>query len=273
MDEKSTTSVDNPDLQAPNTETDNQPAPTGDNLDASKSTDTSSTDVTKTEVDTKTDDAPASFDDDIDEWIDKRGLPKPADDTQKQKYQDLRNEQREFTREQQAKKETENANNLSTALADVKKEVKTDDDDDEDLDDETAKLVKELKADRDAERTIRLQSEFYTTNKVTDEQHKSILQIIKEEIATGATPEEKMQLVDFWGDPKRLPTLLRLAKAQVAASTDTTAVVDEATRKERERIAKESESKSPNRNATSTTTSDKTEDQARLERFKARYNK
>lgn len=270
MDEKSTTANES-DLEKDSQATDNQTASTGDDLDTSKSTETSSTDVTTTDDDTKADDAPASFDDDIDEWIDKRGLPKPADDAQKQKYQDLRNEQREFTREQQAKKDAENlAEDISKAKEEVKPE-KTDDDDD-DLD-ESEKRIKRLEEDRDAERTTRLQSEFYIANKVTDEQHKTIGTIFKEEVARGATKEEKLQLVEFWGDPKRLPTLLSMAKGRLATTTDTATVVDEATRKERERIARESEAKSPGRSATNTTTSNKSEDEARLERFKARYNK
>jgi hypothetical protein len=271
MPEVSTTPVDNPDdaanatPPAPDSGTDNQPAPTGDNLDGSKPTDGSDGgDKTPPE---KKDDTPVStFDDDIDDWIKKRNLPVPTDDAQKQEYQNLRNEQREFTRERQAKKD---AGVLGDVIADTKKDILTDDDED----DETEKRLNKLEADRVAERETRLQSEFYTTNKVSDTEHKAILDIYREKTSRATTPEAKKAAVELWSSPDMLPDLLDLARAKIAKTTDNSAVADEAARKERERIARESEANSPRGAASTTSTQDKTADQAAIDRWKTRYNK
>lgn len=278
MPEPSTTPGNNPDDTAAGstteqastqTGTDNQPGGDANNLDASKSTDDKPADDDKSTDVTKSDDAPANqFDDDLDDWIEKRGLPKPADEAQKQKFQDLRNEQREFTRSQQEKK---NSDELAQAVKEAKPE-KSDTDDDDDLD-ENEKRLKALEEDRDAERTTRLQSEFYTSNKVSPTEHKAILEIFKEKVARPSTTEGKLAAVKLWGSPEALPDLLDIARARIAKSTDNSVVADEAARKERERIARESEAKSPGRNASAVTTSDKSDDDARYERFKARYNK
>lgn len=210
---------------------------------------------------------PATFDPDLDQWIEKRGLTKPDTDEQKQAYQDLRNGQREFTREQQAKKD---ADALGKTVTDVTKDLKkTDPDDDED--DPLAKKVADLEAANTAERNVRLQSEFYTTQQVTPEEHKLILDIFKEKVDTQPTDDAKLKAVDLWGSPTMLPDLLDIARARLAKSTDTSDVEDKAAREERERIARESNAKSPGRNASTTTTSDKTEDEARLERFRDRF--
>jgi len=260
--------------------TDNQPADNGDNLDASKSTDDTSAGDDKstddksgaddTAADDKSgaDDTPASFDDDLDAWIEKRGLPAPADEAQKQKYQDLRNEQREFTREQQAKKD---ADALGDELSKTKADLKGDEDD-EDEDDELAKDVKALKEDRDNERNLRLQSEFYVSNKVSDAEHKAILEVIKEKVARPTSKEDKLKALDFWGNPNQLPDLLDIARARVS-KTDVDAVADEAARQERERIAKESNATGPGRNATRSSTSDSTPEEERHQSLLERYSK
>jgi hypothetical protein len=286
MDEKSTTPGDNPtngdgaadattstDPQ-PGTET--QPADKGDNLDdSSKSTDdttpadgdTKPADDSKSDED-KLDDTPASqLDEDLDEWIESRKAPKPTTDAERQAYQDLRNEQRDYTREQQAKKD---AADLAKTI-DADKDENTPDADEDEEDDELEKTVKELKADRDQERTTRLQSEFYQSNKVTPDEHKQILDLIKEKVAARPTKESKLAALNLWGSPEMLPDLLDMAKARIAKTADTSTVADEAAQAERERIAKESNAKSPSRSASTTTTSDKTEEQARQDALRDRY--
>lgn len=243
----------------------------GDDLDtnASKSDDTVVADDDKSKDTTKTDDAPASkFDDDLDDWITKRGLKVPETEAEKQSLQELRNDQREFHSERQAKKD---ADELAKAQADAKSDVTTDEDDEEELD-PLEKRQNELDAKFEAEKTTRLQSEFYTVNKVTPEQHNALLSVMKEKFAAPATPEGKKRAFELWSSVDALPDLLDLANARLAKAGQST-VAEEAAKAEREKIERESQSKSPGRNATHTSTSDKTEDQQRLERFKARYNK
>lgn len=249
---------------------DNGTAKTDDNPDASKSDDTTvvADDDKSKETTTKTDDAPASqFDDDLDDWITKRGHKVPETEAEKQSFQDLRNEQREFHSERQAKKD---ADELAKATADAKADVTSDDDDDE-LDDEEKRL-KKIEDDLANERTTRRQSEFYITNKVTAEESKALLDIMKEKFAAPSSPEGKKRAFELWSSPEALPDLLDLAKARLSKVASST-VADEAAKAEREKIERESQANSPGRNASHTQTSDKTEDEARLERFKARYNK
>lgn len=288
MDEnKSTTPGDNPNddttaggttvTDPTQTGTDNQPGSDANNLDdSSKSTDGNAADDDKKSTDDtkKTDDTPAStqLDDDLDDWIEKRGLPKPADDAQKQKYQDLRNEQREYTRSQQAKREAADAQNLSSEIKNSKPTVN--EEDDERTDEE--KRLDKIEADLAEERTTRAQSEFYTDNKVTEEEHKAILDIYKERVNSPASEEGKLRAFDYWSSPDALPDLLALARAKLASNTDTSVIEDEAARKERERIARESNAKSPSGAAKTTQTGgneDINSDEARRKRFEARYGK
>lgn len=287
METTSTTPGDNPSDSTATTTTDpaqtgtdnNGTAPQGgDNPDPSKSTDTTpAADGDKKPADTTSSgngDTPASkLDDDLDDWIDKRGLPKPTDDAQKQKYQDLRNEQREFTRTQQAKKDADNAASLNKEIEDAKKAAKPDStDDDEDEDDETEKRLKAIEADRDHERNTRLQSEFYVANKVSDAEHQAMLTIIKEKVAGKATPEEKLKAIDYWGSPEALPDLLDIAKARVnKGSAD--AAAEAAAQEERERIANESHSSGPTRSATKSSSGSQTPEEERHAAQLARYKK
>lgn len=214
----------------------------------------------------KQDDTPASqFDDDLDDWVDKRGLPKPTTDDERKAYQTQRDEQRDFHAARQAK---EGADDLSQAVNDAKDDLKDPEGDDEGDDDRITALEKA----HQEERTLRLQNEFYTTNKVTNEQHKVILDIMKEKFNTPASREGKQRALDMWSSVDALPDLLDLAKARLAVA-EQGVVIDEAARQERERIERESNANSPGRHASQVTTNDKTEDDARLERFKARYNK
>lgn len=246
----------------------NETAKQGDNPDASKPNDTTVVGDDKSQQTSKTNDTPATFDDDLDDWATKRGFPKATTDTEKQAYQDQRDQQREYTRAQQAKTNSEDlTKEVGKAKSDIPKE-----EDDEDLD-PLEKRQNAIEAQLHAERETRLQSEFYTENKVTPEEHKMLLAVMTEKFNRPTTPEGKKNAVETWSNPDALPDLLDIAKARIAKTVGTSDITDEAARKERERIAKESNANSPNRGASTTTTSDKTEDAARLERFKARYNK
>lgn len=281
--ETSTTGADNPnpsDVPADTTTTtapeptDSQTAPTGDTPTPSKSDDTTvvaDDDKSKeTPTDKPTDATPAPFDDDIDDWAAKKGLPKAENDDQRRAFQAQRDGQREFTRTQQAKKDADNAADLGAAAKDAKGAVTGDDDDDEE--DPLEQRLTAVEKQRDEERTTRLQSEFYITNKVSDAEHQAILTIFKEKTSRPTTDEGKRAAIDLWSDPNALPDLLDLAKARLANSTDTSAVADEAAQAERERIAKESESKSPSRSAQVTSTDSKTAAEQRTEALKARYS-
>lgn len=276
MENDSTTVVDNPSDEHvpgasitadPNSTTESKQTPGADqeNSDPSKSTETPAADDDKSKEKPtgNADDTPAStpkFDDDLDEWIAKRKAPAPTTDEERQAYQDLRNEQREYSRSQQAKKQAEE---LSKAID----ESKIDNDDDEDDDDDPlAKEVRELREDRDAERTARLQSEFYTDNKVTEGEGKAIAEVFKEKIESETTEEGKIAAFNYWKNPNRLPMLLKEARSNLS-NADIEAAKEAAQQEERERIAKESEANSANRGAKQTLTSDKSEDEARLERF------
>lgn len=276
MDPKSTTPADNPtnnDAPAegttvtdPQAGTDNQQtANTSDNLDPSKSDDTTVADDDKSTTD-KTDDTPAStFDADIDDWAVKKGYPKPENDEQRQAYQDARNEQREFTKTRQAEKAASDAKALGDEVHNSK--PAEEDEDDDELD-PVEKRVKELEADRDAERTTRMQSEYITANNVSTEEVAAMGKVLKEMIDKEDTVEDKKAAHKYWTDPKRLEQWHRLAKASMATpETDTQIAVDEAQQAERERIAKESKANSPGRGAKVATSGAKTPEQQRLERF------
>lgn len=283
MTDTSTTPADNPTnsdatpgttATDPKTGTDNQTAPAGDNLDASKSTDDTSSagDDTSNNGDTsKTDDGgedttPASeFDSDLDEWIEKRKGRAPRDDDERRDLQELRNSQREFTKQQQSSKASVNAKSLGDEInqSRPKSNVDPEDDDRDDLE----KRQDAIEAQLNGERTQRLQSEFYTENEVTEEQHKAIMDIFKEKVSRPVSYEAKKKAFDYWSEPDALPDLLDLAKARIVAGVDTSVITEEAREEERKRIAKESQASSPGRGAKVATDGNKTPEQERLERF------
>lgn len=274
MDEKSTTVVDNPSDDAsksttvtdPAATTDIKTADTSDNLDPSKSDDTSvADDDKKSETTTKTNDAPASeFDADIDDWAEKRFGAKPATDEQRKAYQESRNEQRDYTKAQQAKRESADAKALEDEINSAKPKAADDDDDV----DPVERDVKDLKEKYEAQEVTRLQSEFYQSNKVSEDEGKVIVDVFKEKMAKATTPEAKKAAFDFWSKPGQLSDLLEIAKARIANGSDAASIAaEEAARKERERIAKESQANSPGRGAKTTTSGEKTPEQQRLERF------
>lgn len=252
------------DTSTDSTSTDSQTAASDDLDGTSKSTD-SSADGDKSTANEDGDDAPASpkLDEDIVDWAEKRGLKPPETDAEKAAVQTLRDEQREYTKSRQADKATKDAQELSKEVQTSKPEL---DDEDDDIDPVTKRQDK-IESDMAAEKTTRLQSEFYSTNSVTPEQHKALLDIYKEKVSSPATPEAKQRAFEIWSDPSALPDLLDLANARMAKGSDPSAVADEAARKERERIARESQANSPGRGAKSTTSGNKTPEQERLDRF------
>lgn len=262
MDEKSTTADEN-DQEIESQATDPQNANQGNDLQTSNTGQTQSGDDTKTSDTTdKETETPATLDADLDDWIKSRKAPAPQNDEERQAYQSLRNEQREFTKQRQADSDSKE---LAKSLEDKRGELDTGNED-EDEDPLEARL-KAVEADRDRERTIRIQSEFYTDNKVSDAEHKAILEVINEKVTRASSNEAKLRALDTWGSTDALPDLLDLAKARLAKSTDTSFAEEAAVKAERDRIARESNANSTNRGAKTVTTGDKTPEQERLDRF------
>lgn len=218
-----------------------------DNSDSSKSTDSSADDDNKS---TNGDDGgtPApKFDTDLDEWAEKTGRPKPENDRERALYQEIRDGQREYSRSKQAKDST---SEMDKALANVKAATNKPDgeEDDEEIDagEEAKQMILE-------ERHARIRSEYFSANSVTTEEAKTMGEILQEKVERAKTPEAKKQAYDYWTDPTNLEDWHALAKARLNANRDTTVIEEEAARKERERIAKESHASGGTRNATSVT--------------------
>jgi len=212
-----------------------------DNLDSSKSTD-SSADDDKSKTGEEEDNSSASkFDDDLDEWAEKTGRAVPTTDSERKLLQEIRDGQREFSRTQEAKKA---AAAVQDAMKDSKPTDNKQDDEGDDDDDPLAKEVAELKRSNREERTARLQSEYFSTHPVTPEESKVMGEILKEKVDKGGKTA-----YDYWTNPDNLEDWHALAKARISATTDTTAIEQEAARKERERIAKEQQANGPSRNA------------------------
>lgn len=250
-------------------------APKGDNPDPSKSTDPNAADGDKKptagEPGTVAPPAFLTLDNDLDTWIEKRGFPKPTTDAEKQAYQASRNEQREFTRQQQAAKSGKAANELDTTVKDVKEKLKPADDSD-DLEDPVEKRLAAIEEERNNERDLRLKSELYAREQVTTEEHDTIKTILMEKVDKAGTDAQKLEALDYWGAPAQLSDLLDIARARLVKGVDNSADLEKAAQEERERIAKESNASSPGRSATTPPSGDKTPDQERTERLKARYS-
>jgi hypothetical protein len=250
-------------------------APQGDNPDPSKSTDSNAADGDKKptagEPGAGDPPAPLTLDNDLDAWIEKRGFPKPTTDAEKQAYQASRNEQREFTRQQQAAKSGKAANELDTTVKDAKDKLKPAADPD-DADDPVEARIAAIEEDRNNERDLRLKSELYASEQVTTAEHDTIKTILMEKVDKAGTDAQKLAALDYWGAPAQLGDLLDIARARLAKGVDNSADIEKAAQEERERIAKESNASSPGRSATTPLSGDKTPDQERTERLKARYS-
>lgn len=262
MSEVSTTVEDNSSdaTQDPISTTDQQTADNSDNLDNGQNQDQS---LEAESQEAESQEAPAyQFDDDLDDWIAKRGLQAETEE-QKQSLQELRNEQREFTRQRQAEKESQNVRALGEELHSMRPEADSEDDFEDPLESKVNALERQLSI----ESSTRMQTEFYIANKVTDEEHQAIISILKEKVTTPKTQADQKRAFDYWSSPAALPDLLDIAKGRLAAGIDTSVAFDEGARKERERIAKESQATSPPRGAKTYTSGAKTPEQERLERF------
>lgn len=242
--EKSTTAEDNQvtDPNATDQQTDDQKV---DNLDdTSKSTEQSGDDDKKSETKGKDDTpAPKQFDTDLDEWAEKTGRKKPETDQEREDYQTIRDSQREYSRTKQAK---DSQKEVNKAIQDAKPaENKQDEDEDEDPGERAERMITE-------ERNLRLRSEYFSEKSVTTEESKVMGEILKEKLDK-ASESQKQSVYDYWTDPANLEDWHTLAQAKLNANRDTTVIEEEAARKERERIAKESQANGGSRNAKVTT--------------------
>lgn len=237
----------------------------GDDDQPSKSTDDKSDDDKKSDDDADDKDAPASkFDDDLDEWAEKRGYGKLETDLERRLAQDARNNQREFSRSRAAEKVR---SDIDKAIKDSKPEDSKDGKDEDDYRDPAE--IRAERAEKIAleERNLRLRSEYFTENSVSEEESNAMGEILKEKVDK-APDDKKADVYAYWTDPENLADWHALAKARVGDSgADTKAIEEEAARKERQRIAKEHQANGPARSASSVSTGTKTEEERRLENF------
>lgn len=242
MDEdKSTTptDADNQDGVQPTDQqgTDQQTPTDGkDNLDeTSKSTETPADDDQKSK-DGADDDTPADkFDTDLDEWAEKTGRPKPETDRERELYQEIRDGQREYSRS----KQDNSKKAVDKAIQDAKPADDKEDDDEyeEDAGERAERMITE-------ERNLRLRSEYFSAESVTEEEAGVMGEILKEKVDKGG-----QKAYDYWTDPANLEDWHSLAKARLLSNKDTSVIEEEAARKERERIAKESQANGGSRSA------------------------
>lgn len=264
MDESSTTEeLNNPDnaigTQDSDASTDNQNGD-ADNLDASAEH-SSEEDDSAGEGDGSG--TSPHFDDDLDDWAEKRNGRKPVDEAERKNLQELRNSQREYTRTHQTKDKSDKLRDV-TEKARPKTEPANDDGGDP-----LEKRLSKAESDFQEERSLRQRAEYLGQQEVSDEEVTVMGDILKEKVEKASTPEAKESAFKFWTDPANLQDWHDLAKARISrGGVDTKAIADKAAKEERARIAKESKANGSSRNAHTTSTGDKTADQARLERFK-----
>lgn len=213
-----------------------------DNLDSSKSTDSSADDGNTDSNDGDEDTSAPKFDTDLDEWAEKTGRATPTTDRERELYQEIRDGQREFSRTKQAKDATSEVDKALTDLKPV--DNKTDDDDEEELD--SGDIAQRMIAE---ERGLRLRGEYFVEKSVTTDEAKTMGEILKEKVERAKSPEARKQAYDYWTHPDQLADWHDLAKARISVNTDTSVIEEEAARKERARIAKESQANGPSRNA------------------------
>ena len=232
--------VDDFDLSAEDHSQDNDanqdsPARTANDSDDSATND----DDADKDADSKT----PPFDADLDDWAEKTGRGVPETDRERKLMQDIRNGQRDFSKSRTPKK---NATELNKAIDKAKPDSK---DDGDGLDPLEAKYDK-LERDFQVERTTRLQSEYFSENKVTDEEVTVMGEILKEKADRG-----DMKAFEYLSDARSLDDLHDLVKIRMSKgdSVDTDGVVAKAREEERQRLAKASKSGGPSRSAKSTT--------------------
>lgn len=240
-----------PDPKDASTESTTDADKTGaDNRDTSKSTDDSDDGDKSKSTDKKDDDSSAStFDTDLDEWAEKTGRAKPTTDRERELYQEIRDGQREYSRTKAQKDATQSIEKAIDKAKPADKPVEGDDDED----DPVAKDVADLKRQNTEERHLRMRSEYFAEKSVTPEQSDMMGKILQEKVDKVKSPQDKQRVLDYWTHPDQLEDWHALAKGRLAESKpDTSVIEEEAARKERERIAKESQAAGGNRNASTT---------------------
>lgn len=269
MDNNSTTEEDNLDEDQDLDSTEDENGEQADDLETSDDSeeDSGDDDESETEEADTEDSDTVEVDDDLDEWAEKTGRSVPTTDAERKLLQEVRDGQREFTRQQQAKKE--NASKLNEGIDAAKPE------EDKSKTDKADPL--EARLDRqerqlNEERALRLRGEFLSNPEVTDDEVTAMGEILKEKVEKAATAKAKQEAFDYWTNPAHMEDWHDLAKIRVAKNAGSTgedkaAIEAEAAKKERERIAKESKANGSNRNASTTRTGEKTEEEKRLERF------
>jgi hypothetical protein len=112
------------------------------------------------------------------------------------------------------------------------------------------KRLAAVEKDRITEQTLRLRSEFFIANDISEETSNTMGEILKEKVAKAPTPEAKQKVIDHWSHPDQLQDWYDIARSrEINASKDV--IADEATQKERERIAQQGRAAGVNRNAQS----------------------
>lgn len=226
--------------------TDQQTDQQVDNLDeSSKSTEQSADDDKKSETEGEEDDsASTKFDDDLDEWAEKTGRVKPESDRERELYQEIRDGQREYSRS----KQKESQDSLDKAIKDSKPTAdnKQDDDDERDPVERRQDALEARLAESEAKNA---RSEYFNEFNVTEQESKVMGEILKEKVDKGGKAA-----FDYWTNPDQLADWHALAKARLTTTQDTSVIAEEAARKERERIAKESQANGASRSASTTQT-------------------
>lgn len=197
-----------------------------DNLDTSESTDKSDDEDKDSKTDDADDTSATKFDDDLDDWAKKTKRAVPTTDAERALLQEIRDGQRQFSRDQQAK---DNSKEIDKAVKDAKPE--------EDDDDDDRTEVEKLNDRINESENLRMRSEYFTEKEVTAEESKIMGEILQEKVDKGGKAA-----YDYWTNPEQLEDWHTLAKARLSTSgADKTAIEQEAARKERDRIAKESQ--------------------------------
>lgn len=248
--EKSTTpNADNQEDENLNDQqgTDQQTDDQVDNLDeSSKSTEQSDDDDKKSETEGEEDDsASTKFDDDLDEWAEKTKRPKPTTDRERELYQEIRDSQREYSRS----KQKESQDSLDKAIKDNKPAADNKQDEDDDERDPVERRQDALEARLADSEAKNARSEYFSEFNVTEQESKVMGEILKEKVDKGGKAA-----FDYWTNPDQLADWHALAKARLASTQDTSVIAEEAARKERERIAKESQANGASRSASTTQT-------------------
>ena len=246
MDEEKSTTTDENNQETDSQVTDQQTDDQVDNLDeTSKSTDESADDDKKSETEEEDDSSDSKkFDDDLDEWAEKTGRKKPETDQEKADYQLIRDSQREYSRG----KQKESQDGLDKAIKSAKPDANKQDEDDDERD-PVERRQDTLEARLAESEAKNARSEYFSEFNVTEQESKVMGEILKEKTDKGGKAA-----FDYWTNPDQLADWHALAKARLAASQDTSVIAEEAARKERARIAKESQANGASRSATTTQT-------------------